>query len=81
VYGEFGQLVARLDMGWPDMKIALEYEGDHHRNDRWQFNRDITRTEELQELGWTVIRVIAAEAPGFTLALSIYQKIAVMATF
>jgi len=51
-------------MGWPDMKIALEYEGDHHRNDRWQFNRDITRTEELQELGWTVIRVIAADTEG-----------------
>lgn len=41
VYGEFGELVAVLDMGWEDIKVAVEYEGDHHRTDRRQFNRDI----------------------------------------
>ena len=48
-----------LDMGWPDMKVALEYEGDHHRTDRAQFARDIARLDELIALGWTVIRVAA----------------------
>lgn len=51
-----------LDMGWPDLKVALEYEGDHHRTDRAQFARDIARLDELIALGWTVIRV-AADTP------------------
>ena len=52
-----------LDMGWEDLKIAVEYDGDHHRTDRAQFARDITRLEELADLGWTVIRVAAGTPP------------------
>lgn len=51
-----------LDMGWPELKLAVEYEGDQHRTDRAQFARDITRLEELTALGWTIIRV-AADTP------------------
>jgi hypothetical protein len=32
VYDEFGALVAVFDLGWEDMKIAMDYEGDHHRS-------------------------------------------------
>ena len=39
VYDEYGELVAVLDMGWEDIKVAVEYEGDQHRTDRRQFNR------------------------------------------
>ena len=39
VYGQYGELVAVVDMGWEDIKLALEYEGDHHRTDRREFNR------------------------------------------
>lgn len=46
-----------LDMGWEDLMIAVEYDGDHHRTDRLQFARDIKRLEELADLGWIVIRV------------------------
>lgn len=53
-----------LDMGWPESKIALEYDGDHHRTDKAQFARDITRLEELAELGWIVIRVAAGTPRG-----------------
>lgn len=48
-----------LDMGWEDLKIAVEYDGDHHRIDRGQFKRDILRLEELADLGWIIIRVAA----------------------
>ena len=48
-----------LDMGWPDLKIAIEYDGDHHRTDPVQFAKDIVRLEELAALGWTVIRIAA----------------------
>ena len=48
-----------MDMGWEDLKIAVEYDGDHHRTDRRQFAKDIKRLEELAALGWLVIRVAA----------------------
>ena len=65
VFGDYGELVAVLDMGWEDIKVAVEYEGDHHRSDRRQFNRDIARFEALTtELGWIVVRVTAEDVPG-----------------
>jgi hypothetical protein len=64
VRDEYGQAIARLDMAWPDLKIAIEYEGDHHRTDRRQFNRDIRRVDALTELGWIVIRVTAEDTEG-----------------
>jgi very-short-patch-repair endonuclease len=48
-----------LDMGWEDPKVALEYDGDQHRTDKAQFARDVIRLEELADLGWTVVRVVA----------------------
>ncbi len=48
----------RLDMGWEDIKLALEYDGDHHRSDPEVFAYDIQRSEDLDELGWTRIRVV-----------------------
>lgn len=64
VRDEFGQIIARLDMGWEDHKIAAEYDGDHHRTDRRQFSRDIARTETLTAMGWIVIRVTSQDTPG-----------------
>jgi very-short-patch-repair endonuclease len=68
VYDKYGQLVAVLDMGWEDIKLAVEYEGDHHRTDRRQFNKDITRLETLTDLGWVVVRVTAEDTEGGTIA-------------
>jgi very-short-patch-repair endonuclease len=56
-----GNQVYYLDMGWPDLMVAVEYDGEHHRLDRWQYTRDIRRSEELARLGWIVIRVVAAD--------------------
>ena len=63
VYDEWGQLVARVDMGWEDLKIAVEYDGEHHWTERRQMTRDIRRTEQLNALGWIVIRVTADDTP------------------
>lgn len=64
VYGGYGELVAVLDMGWEDIKLAVEYDGDHHRSDQRQFNKDIRRAESLTELGWTNVRVTVEDTPG-----------------
>jgi Protein of unknown function (DUF559) len=57
------QPMAFLDMGWSDFKVAVEYDGDHHRKDRRQYVKDIARLRMLEALGWTVIRVIAEDRP------------------
>jgi hypothetical protein len=68
VYDGYSSLVAVLDMGWEDLKLAVEYEGDHHRTDRRQFNRDIRRAEAVAELGWIDVRVTAEDTPGGIIA-------------
>jgi hypothetical protein len=61
VYDEFGQLIARPDMGWEDILVAVDYEGDHHRTNRRQFNNDIHRLELLTDMGWIVVRVTSED--------------------
>jgi len=60
---EFGDVIAYIDMGWEDIKIAVEYDGDQHRSDRRQYTWDIRRLEHLERLGWIVIRVVAGDRP------------------
>lgn len=63
VLDEFASVIGYLDMGWEDVKVAVEYDGDHHRSDRSQYNWDITRLERMQRRGWTIIRVVAGNRP------------------
>ncbi|BBY33120.1 hypothetical protein BST33_15880 [Mycolicibacter minnesotensis] len=57
VFDTWRQLVAVLDMGWEDIKLGLDYEGDHHRTSRSQFTRDIRRHETVTGLGWIDLRI------------------------
>jgi very-short-patch-repair endonuclease len=63
VGNEFGDVIAYLDMGWEDVKVAVEYDGEQHRSDRRQYTWDIRRLEMLERLGWIVIRVVAGDKP------------------
>jgi hypothetical protein len=56
-----GTKVYYLDMGWEDVLVAAEYDGEHHRLDRWQYTKDIRRSEALERLGWIVIRVVMTD--------------------
>jgi hypothetical protein len=58
--GPDGQPIYRLDMGWEDRLIAVEYDGDDHR-ERPRWRKDIIRSEYVAHLGWKHIRVIAGE--------------------
>jgi hypothetical protein len=58
------RLIALLDMGWETYKVAVEYDGEHHRTNRRQYAKDQWRVRTLESLGWIVIRVIADDAPG-----------------
>ncbi len=48
----------RLDLAYPKLKVAIEYDGDHHR-DRVTFRRDVARLNALRAAGWTVLRFTA----------------------
>lgn len=63
VCDEFGEPIAYLDMGWEDVKVAVEYDGDQHRSEKRQFAWDVKRLEMLQRQGWIVIRVVAGDKP------------------
>lgn len=58
-----GRRMYYLDMGWPEFMVAVEYDGEQHRTDRWQYIKDIRRLEELERLGWIVIRVVVGDRP------------------
>ena len=57
------RLIGILDMGWEKYKVAVEYDGDHHRTDRRQYVKDQRRLRKLEAMGWIIIRVIAEDAP------------------
>jgi hypothetical protein len=63
VRNEWGWREAYLDMGWEDIQVAIEYDGDQHRSDRRQYVKDIRRTEMLERYGWIVVRVVAEDHP------------------
>lgn len=60
---EFGVVFAYLDMGWEDLKVAAEYDGEHHRTNRASYEWDQRRRERIERQGWLVVRVIAGQRP------------------
>ena len=56
---EFRELRIRVDMGWREWKVAVEYDGIQHWQNRYQRSWDIERIALLEAAGWAVIRVSA----------------------
>ena len=63
VPGRNGRTRYYLDMGWEDIMVAVEYDGEHHRKDTASYRKDIIRLEYIQSLGWIVVRVVAGNRP------------------
>jgi Protein of unknown function (DUF559) len=59
VLNVWGAVIARIDMGWEEWKVGVEFDGAQHWTDPMQRSRDIDRLAELQARGWTIIRVCA----------------------
>jgi hypothetical protein len=62
VYDGF-ELFAHLDMGWRDLRLAVEYDGDHHRTDRPSYVRDLRRIPRIEAQDWQVVRVVKEDRP------------------
>lgn len=50
----------RLDLAWPELRLAVEYDGRHHAEDARQWGHDLGRREWLDGNGWRLI-VLRAE--------------------
>jgi hypothetical protein len=58
-YDEYGEAFIRVDMGWREWKVAVEYDGVQHWHDSRQRSWDIDRIAILEAMRWVVIRVSA----------------------
>ncbi|OBK16314.1 hypothetical protein A5635_06790 [Mycobacterium asiaticum] len=46
------------------IKVAAEYDGDHHLTNRYHVRKDIRRHEKVtHSYGWIVVRVLAGDHP------------------
>jgi hypothetical protein len=57
IFDEFGGFVARVDMAYEAVRVAIEYDGEQHWTDEKIRQADIDKMYELNRLGWNVIRV------------------------
>ncbi|MGY1763906.1 DUF559 domain-containing protein [Geodermatophilus sp. SYSU D00779] len=58
-----GRFLGRVDLAWPEQRVAVEFDGDVHR-DRRVFVDDLRRQNGLVLAGWTVLRFTSADVLG-----------------
>lgn len=56
VTGRLGEFVARVDFCWPAARLVVEADGFAHHSSREAFRSDRRRHNELERLGWRVLR-------------------------
>lgn len=56
-FDDAGHFLGCIDLAYPELKIAIEYEGAHHWRTAEQFQRDIDRLNRLVEAGWRIVRL------------------------
>lgn len=54
---DHGCFVGRLDMGWSEWKVGVQYDGFQHWTDPRQRTLDIDQDAAYRELGWRIVRV------------------------
>ena len=55
-----GRVVMRLDLSYPSVRVAVEYDGRQHAEDERQWNRDLSRREDLDDADWRILVVTRA---------------------
>ena len=69
-YDDRGRWVRRYDLSYPDLRLAIEYDGRQHAESDRQWERDIQRREDLDRDDWRIVVVLAKgvyREPGRTL--------------
>jgi hypothetical protein len=57
IVGPRGEFVGRADLVYRRWRVIVEYDGDQHRTDTRQFDRDVRRLERFAANGWVVVRI------------------------
>ena len=57
VRDDAGRFLGCSEIAFVEYRLAVEYEGDRHRVDREQWNRDIEKYRAYEEAGWGTVRV------------------------
>lgn len=57
VHDRHGRIVRRIDLGWPQWMVGVEYDGAQHFTNAEHYADDIERLEFLAARGWTIVRV------------------------
>lgn len=57
VHDRYGAEIGYFDMVWPEARVIVEYDGDQHRTDTAQYEKDILRFDRATAAGWRVVRV------------------------
>ena len=52
-----GSYLGKPDLSWASPRVALEFQGDHHREDRDTWRYDLRRREGFEDDGWRVVLV------------------------
>ncbi|WP_232375404.1 endonuclease domain-containing protein [Mycolicibacterium baixiangningiae] len=61
VHDDRGRVVRRIDLGWPDIRVGVEYDGEQHFTNPDDYAGDIERLEFLAARGWLIVRVSATQ--------------------
>ncbi|QAY60841.1 hypothetical protein ET475_13145 [Microbacterium protaetiae] len=54
-----GTPIGFTEIAFPDQRLLIEGEGDHHRTDRAQWYRDIDKHTACEDAGWRVLRLVS----------------------
>ena len=61
VRNDYGKVVRRIDMGYPESMVGVEYDGEQHFTNPDDYANDIERLEFLADKGWNIVRVSARQ--------------------
>ena len=75
----WGAFVARVDLCWRDVRLVAEADGFAYHSDRASYRRDRERLNQLERLGWRVLRfswedVVSRPEHVVALARECYQQ-------
>jgi hypothetical protein len=61
LYDERGRFLAMPDLSYPTYGLTFDYEGDHHRTDSIQWEKDISRVPRLEDANWHHTRIAKSD--------------------
>jgi len=70
-----GRLLGISEIVYPAQHTIVEVEGDHHRTDRRQWNRDIEKYAAYVAAGWEVVRLTSTHIRGTRRAVGMVRAV------